>query len=172
MSDFSPLPIESLFAEALRDALHQKVGLAPNEDVETYLLNLLVDFLRQDRLYSIRDENGAQVKSVSEMLDYGDVTSKAMSFNQEREVHRHIGDFLLFWSGMFPEALPRLTAANPRDAFLDCTRQGRDSYFVVSTFEHVPFAVESPLFRRLSEDFEAYQSGFNLLRSSFRGLSA
>ena len=29
-----------------------------------------------------------------------------------REIHRHIGDFTLFWAGVYPEALPRLQATD------------------------------------------------------------
>jgi hypothetical protein len=172
MSEFPSNPIEALFGEALQDALRRRVGLQPNEALEAYLTRLLVEFLRQDRLDAIRDPEGRPVRSISEMLEYGEVTQRAESFNQERTVHRHVGDLLLFWSGMFPEALPRLTASDPRDAFLDCTRQGQESYHVVSTFDHDPFAEESRLFKKLSEDFEAYQMGLAQFRASFHGFDA
>ena len=36
-----------------------------------------------------------------------------------REIYRHIGDFTLFWTGVYPEALKRRRSAMTRDQFLD-----------------------------------------------------
>lgn len=170
MEGFSHDPLEVALSQPLEGELKKRIGMDELEHVAPYLLRLLVEFLRQDRVYAIRDEDGQAVSSVSEMLAYGDITRKAQSFGQERETHRHIGDFLLFWTGMFPEALPSLTKGHVEDSFLDCTLQGSESYFVVSTFKHDPYSGEARLFGLLSDNFSRYQETFYALRSHFPGL--
>ena len=71
-----------------------------------------------------------------------------------REVHRHIGDFTLFWTGVYPEAVSRLRSVLSRDFFIDYCEQGKRSYYIASTFEDDAYREEAPVLRRLSEDFE------------------
>jgi hypothetical protein len=163
-------PIRAFFAEALRTTLREDLG----EDdlrIEAYLQRLLIDFMNWDGIYSIRDGEGRRVQSVSEMLEYGDVRLKANSFDREREVHRHVGDFLLFWSGLFPEALRGIKGPVGPDALLDPVGQGRHSYYVASTFSHDRYAEESGILRHLSDEFERYQFGMQCLRSRLPSLA-
>jgi hypothetical protein len=61
-----------------------------------------------DRLYKIRDTQGRRVEEVAEMLAEGDLLHRAQGVEREREVHRHIGNYTLFMTGIFPEFLRRL----------------------------------------------------------------
>jgi hypothetical protein len=161
-------PIKSYFATAVHRALTDELDIHESE-VEEYLTDMLVTFLRVDSVYAVRDREGRAVTSVCEMMLEGDVRFHADSFDREREVHRHIGDFLLFWSGLFPEFLPTLRSPGSKDALLDPIRQGRLSYHVASTFEHAPYGDEARVLRKLSNDFEAYQHSLGLVRASFEG---
>jgi hypothetical protein len=163
-------PIRAYFAETLHDSL-VRLGLEENE-VEGYLAEMLVRFLRQDGLYAIRNAYGIRVETVTEMVAEGDIRLNADSFDREREVHRHIGDFLLFWSGIYPEFLRHLKAPTGKDALLDPIRQGQLSYYVASTFDHGDYAHEAPVFRKLSVQFEGYRDGLSLVRETFEGFAA
>jgi hypothetical protein len=158
-------PIRQYFAEALHESL-SGIGLIEGE-VESYLAEMMVRFLHRDGLYEIRDAFGHRLESVADMVVEGDVRLNANSFDREREVHRHIGDFLLFWAGIYPEFLKNLKAPTGKDALLDPVRQGRYSYHLVSTFVHGDYAREAPVFRKLSNDFEAYLYGLRLVRDRF-----
>ena len=81
-----------------------------------------------------------------------------------REVHRHIGDFTLFWTGVYPEMVNRLRTALSRDHFIDYCEQGKRSYYIASTFEDDAYRDEVPVLRRLSEDFELCAYGLNQVR--------
>jgi hypothetical protein len=164
-------PIRAYFATALHEALHERLGLRDGDDVEEYLSDMLVEFLHYDNLYGICDAAGRPVESVADMVTEGDVRLNADSFDREREVHRHIGDFLLFWSGLFPEFMKQLKAPGTKDMLLDPVRQGQFSYYVVSTFDHDPYGEEAEIFRRLSEGFLEYQYGLSLVRASFEGFA-
>jgi len=162
----SPESIESFFQGALRGSLHEEMP-----EVEQYLVGLLVRFLHQDCVFPIHDDKGQPVTSVAEMLEYGDVRLRAPSFKAERDVHRHIGDLLLFWSGVFPEFLPRLAAPGTKDMLLNCVAQGQMSYGIAGSFDHDPFADEARVLRRLSDRFVVYQRSLSLVRASFEGFS-
>lgn len=162
-------PLRTYLATSLREILDRKLG-GPEDDVEQYLTDLLTNFLHRDGLYAIRDADGLPVTTVAEMVEEGDIRLKADSFKREREVHRHIGDYLLFWSGFFPEHLGRLRAPGSPDAFLDPIAQGRMSYYVASSFKHPPYTEESKTLAKLSERFEAYRFGLNVIRQQLPGI--
>lgn len=155
------------FREAVHASLWDTLGLK-DEQIESYLGQMLVEFLHFDGIYKLRDETGRPIKAVTDMVAEGDVRYKASSFDREREVHKHVGDFLLFWSGMFPEQLQTLPAP---DRVIDCEKQGAYSYYVVSTFDHGRYADEAPVFRKLSEEFEACRMGLSLVRRQLGGLA-
>lgn len=94
-------PLRLYFLEALHEALAAEVGLNPPAEVEGYLSSMLLKFLNFDGIFAIRNAQGMPVHSVVEMLAEGDIRQNADSFERERQVHQHIGDFLLFWSGFF-----------------------------------------------------------------------
>lgn len=163
-------PLENYFHQALQQALRDELGLVDADDVECYLAQMLAAFVHRDQIFAIRDAEGRRVESIAEMMVEGDVRLNADSFDREREVHRHIGDFVLFWSGMFPEFLPDIKRPGGKDALVDLAAQGRESYHIVSTFEHDPYGPEAPTFRKLSEGFALYQRGLLLVRASLDGL--
>jgi hypothetical protein len=163
--------IRDFFNEALHKSFCEDLGLTEEEDVICYLEDMLVTFMHDDRIYAVHDEFGRRVESVSEMMLEGDLRCKADSFDREREVHKHIGDYVLFWSGLFPEYLLKLKAPTSKDFLLDYTKQGKFSYHVVSTFEYPPYNDEAETFRKLSEAFEQYQYGLTLVRASFEGFA-
>jgi len=164
-------PLRHYFVEALHDSFSGEPSIDSSDDVEAYLSELLVNFIDMEAVYGIRDPFGRPVESVAEMMVEGDIRLNADSFGREREVHRHIGDFLLFWSGLFPEFLMQMKAPGSKDVLLDPVRQGRFSYHVVSTFEHGAYAHEAPIFKKLSNDFEQYRYGLSLVRASFEGFA-
>jgi hypothetical protein len=147
-------PIYSHFAALVAEALSAR-RLPAESQVDSYLTDLLVRFIHSDEVYSVR-RGGRPLESVIEMAAEGDVRLNADSFERERQVHRHIGDYILFWSALYPDYLRRLRLGSGLDLVCDYTSQGRESYFIVSTFEHPPFGDEAPTFRRLSEGFGDY----------------
>ncbi len=170
-----PSNLKAYFEQALFDALHNRVGLPKLPDVDNYLVNLMTGFLREDSLFAIRDGHGKPVRRIVDMLEYGDVRLKASSFEQERFVHRHIGNLLLFTSGMMPEFLPKL-GLEPigklmsTSSWLDPTHRGSESYRLASLFDYDPFSSEARVLKTLSLHFADYQYGFGILRESFGGL--
>jgi hypothetical protein len=161
-------PIRVYFSDAVQTAFEDHLGIC-DRDVENYLVSMLVSFLDIESVYAVKNRFGQSVRSVAEMAVEGDIRLNADSFDREREVHRHIGDFLLFWSGVFPEFLKFVCPRTGKDALIDPIGQGRYSYQVASSFDHDPYTEESKILRKLSNEFEAYRYGLGLVRASFEG---
>jgi hypothetical protein len=164
-------PIRKFFHQTLYETFEERAKLDYDAAVLAYIEDLLVEFMHQDEIFSVRDMFGKPIETVAEMMLEGDIRYNANSFERERQVHKHIGDFVLFWSGVFPEFLLRLKSPSSKDFLIDYTKQGKLSYHVVSTFEHPPFQEEAATFKKLSDAFEDYQYGLSLVRASFDGFA-
>lgn len=145
-----------LFGGVIAETVRVELGQQGREDVATYLTELVARFLHTDRIFAICDAEGRRVMSIAEMMAEGDISMNADSFEREREVHRHIGDFILFWTGAFPEYLKRMKLENEGDLIWDYPSQAKASYHLVSTFDYPPHDQEAPTFRKLSDSFEDY----------------
>ena len=160
-------PLFRLLAELTHRNFSANLGW-PDTEVVGYLTGVLVDFVHIDRLYKIRDARGRRVEEVAEMLAEGDLLHRADSLERERTVHKHIGDYTLFMAGLFPEFVRRLRASTivvPADAFLDYIQVGKRSYRIVSEFPSDFPGGPSPLFRKLSENFELCVYGLGYVRA-------
>jgi hypothetical protein len=156
-------PIRQLFFTLVQQTFQRKLG-EHSPEVSRYLSDVLVDFTHRDQVFALRNAQGKRLEEVAEMLVEGDVTLNATSFEREREVHKHIGDFTLFWTGVYPEMLRYLRAASRTDHLIDYVEQGRKSYRIASTFQYDPYVEEATLLRELAERFELYVHGLHLVR--------
>ncbi len=159
-------PLFRLLTELVHHNFTAHLGW-PDTEVMGYLSEVLVDFVHVDRLYRIRDARGRRVEEVAEMLAEGDLMHRADSLERERTVHKHIGDYTLFMAGVFPEFVRRLRASKiliSADAFLDYVQIGKRSYRIVSEFPSDFAGGRSPLFRKLSENFELCVFGLGYVR--------
>ncbi len=160
MSRISPEhPLRQFFGELVRRHLYK--GADP--EVVSYVGGVLTDFAHTDRLYQIRNARGRRLEEVAEMLVESNPMLDANSFDRERAVRKHIGDFTLFFAGFFPEAITSLPRTHPLsvDTFVDYVAAGKESYAVVAAFNLFEYREEAPLFRRLSERFEACVTGLH-----------
>ena len=135
--------------------------------VAEYISNLLVDFTHIDNLFRIRSQKGRRLEEVGEMLLEADVLLNAGSYEREREVYRHIGDFTLFMVGIFPECLQRIKSRSlihHPDFLIDYVKVGKRSYENVSGFEAEDSKGSVLLFRRLADNFELCVVGMGYIR--------
>jgi len=159
-------PLRRLFAALTEKSFTETLGW-PDHHITEYVSNLLVEFTHTDQLYKLRNERGQRLDAVVEMLYQSEVLLQASSFEQEREVHRHIGDFTLFMAGLFPEYLRRLKSAGliyHKDFLVDYVKTGKRSYGMVARFHEGDEGDQSPLFRKLSENFELCVTGLGFVR--------
>jgi hypothetical protein len=154
-------PLRRLFAGLTEHAFITTLGVADPPLVD-YLSLLLSRFVHVDAVYRLRNSKGRRLEEVAGMM----LEAEALppEGRTRREYHRHIGDFTLFWTGVYPEALERLRSAMTRDHFIDYCEQGKRSYYIASTFDEAPYHEEAPVLRRLSAEFELCAYGLNQVR--------
>lgn len=156
-------PLRSLFASLVEKAFLTNLGVHDTA-VNAYLTNVLADFTHMRGLYKVRDLTGKPLEEVADMLLEADIRLGATSFNREREVHKHIGDFVLFWTGVFPDALPRLQGASRKDILIDYVKQGKSSYAIAASHDYGAYREQSGVLHRLSDEFELCMLGLNIVR--------
>jgi hypothetical protein len=154
-------PLRRLFAGLTEQTFQTTLGMADPGLVD-YLSILLSRFIHVDSIYRLHNAHSKRLEEVADMLI--EAESLPPEGRTTREVHRHIGDFTLFWTGVYPEALKRLRSVLSKDHFIDYCQKGKRSYFIASTFEDDPYRHEAPVLRRLSEEFELCAYGLNQVR--------
>jgi hypothetical protein len=149
-------PLEPFFQQVVRNSYEGKLGLN-DPDVTGYVAHLLCEFSQAENLYKLRDANGHFVEELDAMLLAADpINGTAPSFDAERSVRKHIGDYALFVGGMYPEAIaPGRRRRSPQPTLGD---------FIVSKFNLFEYEQEAPLFARLSDSFERCLLGLSLVR--------
>ncbi len=188
MAELSREPLRQLF-QHLVEKNYSSIGLRDAE-LTGYIAAMLEEFASTENLYRLRSTAGEPLETVAEMLSASDpVYGEGESFAREREVRQHVGDFALFFTGMFPESLNRsrrrhalLLGANYfSDTLLDYVAAGKESYRIVSDYERCQVAEpkwgsERPeirgsgpyagvLFAQLATEFERCMYGLNRLKS-------
>lgn len=154
-------PLRKLLAGLVEHAFAAEVGIC-NPAVTDYISGLLTDFVHVDRIYRLRTVDGDAIRDLSRMEAEAHLMGEADQGVRARLVNRYIGDFTLFWTGVYPEALrPRCGGA---DRLREYLLQGKRSYTIASELtpqgEHPPAA----LLRALSEEFEFCVHGLHLVR--------
>ena len=162
-------PLEPFFQQAVRNSYEGKLGLN-DPDVTGYVARLLCEFSDAGNLYKVRDETGRPIEELEDMVRAADpVHGTAASFDQERALRKHIGDFALFVGGMYPEATGSGHRQRRHQPSLDeLIRAGKESYFIVSQFNLFEYEHEAPLFARLSDGFERCILGLTLVRDELK----
>ena len=158
-------PLEAFFQQAVRNSYEGKLGLN-DPDVTCYVAHLLCEFSEAKNLYRVRDLRGKPVDELEAMVRAADpVNGTASSFDAERAVRKYIGDYALFVSGMFPDAVrERKMRHAARPSMDELIRAGKESYFIVSQFNLFEYEREAPLFARLSDWFERCILGLSLVQ--------
>ena len=158
-------PLRKLFTELVSRRLYRDAGVC-DPAIAEYISALLTDFAHVKNLYRIRNARGRRLEEVGEMLIESNPLLEGRSFDHERQVRKHVGDYTLFLAGLFPEYVATLPRRGIRlDSFIDYLRAGKESYRIVSFFDQFEYRREAPLFRRLSEQFETCVYGLNLVKS-------
>ncbi len=163
-------PLHRLFGVLVQRTFYVRFGMA-DAGLAAYLSDLLTRFVHVDTIFRIRDARGRPLGEVAEMLAEVYAPERVTSYLREREVHRHIGDFTLFWTGVYPEALRLLRHATRKDHLVDYVEQGKRSYHIAGSYQRPPeLREQARTLRHLSEEFELCMLGLNLVRQDWEKL--
>ena len=118
-----------------------------------YVSSLLVRFIRADGLGPPFAATAVPDDTVTQML--GELTGTVA--DAAVDAYRHIGDYTLFWTGLYPEALRRVQQFDYRLA-------GKRAYWIASTLEPEDAADERLLLERLSHEYDVCVAGLAEVR--------
>ena len=164
-------PLQELFSELIHQHFDRDLGLRDSE-LQDYVANVLTEFCECEQFFKIRNVNNRPLHDVGEMLLEADpVYGPAPTFDRERQVRKHIGDYTLFLSGMFPECINHFRLRRARlESFIDFVKAGKESYYIVSKFDQFEYARLAPLFGKLAHEFESCVYGLNLVKSDLEDM--
>ena len=153
-----PSALLRFFAGLTEQTFQTKLGVADTQ-LTDYLSDLLTRFIRKDALFHVRDAQGRPVADMFAMM----LEAEQRVGSARREVHRHIGDYTLFWAGLYPESLsPKSSTA---DHLINYCEQGKRSYWIASTIESKPDGqATADVLERLSSQFEMCAYGLREVR--------
>jgi hypothetical protein len=162
-------PLQKLFVELVGRHYAEEIGIR-DPQIVNYVAHLLTDFCDVEQLLKIRNAAGDPLTDVGQMLmESNPVFGPALSFDRERQVRKHIGDYTLFFTGMFPESINHFRLRRNRlENFVDWIKTGKESYFIVSKFDCFEYTKVAPLFANLSSHFEQCVYGLNQVKNELQ----
>jgi hypothetical protein len=162
-------PLEQFFLDLVGRRYAEEIGIR-DPKIVNYVASLLAEFCDVKQLFKICTATGKPLNDVGEMLtESNPVYGPAPSFDRERQVRKHIGDYTLFFTGMFPESINHFRLRRSRlESFVDWMKAGKESYYIVSKFEYFEYAKVAPMFATLSQNFEQCVYGLNMVKNDLR----
>lgn len=151
-------PLRRLFAGLTEHTFMTEIGVADMPMVD-YLTELLTRFLHRDAIHALGDRRGDPREELAALAVEAERTDLAGDIR--REIFRHIGDYALFWTGVYPEAL----AARRQGGLGAYAEQGKRCYFIASTYTDTrDQQEEAPVLRRISSQFDLCAYGLRQVR--------
>ena len=150
--------VERYFAGLAENTFQSQLGVVDPPLID-YLTRLLIRSIRNDRMHRIRGITGRPLLTVPEMV----AEAAARLGEARRELHRHIGDFTLFWAGVYPEAL-RSGEAQSSDQFETYCSFGKRSYRIASALTTIDHDPPAEILERLSERYDLCCYGLREIR--------
>ena len=150
--------IHRYFAGLAENTFQSQLGVVDPPLID-YLTSLLIRSIRNDRVHRIRGITGRPLMTVQEMV----VEAAARLGEARRELHRHIGDFTLFWAGIYPEAL-RSSDEDASGQFETYCTFGKRSYRIASSIESEDNDPPAEVLERLSERYDLCCYGLREVR--------
>ena len=151
--------LRRFFAGLTEHAFCGRLGVADPPLVD-YLAELLVRFVHSDAVFAVRSIRGGRVIEVADML----AEAQHRQGDARRHVHRHIGDFTLFWTGVYPEIADHQRRQSAKDSLIDYQQQGKRAYYIASTIPVEKEVAPTDVLQRLSEQFELCVYGLSEVR--------
>lgn len=156
-------PLKLLFTGLVEHAFFADLGIC-DPKLTDYVSELLVTFVHVDNIVLARDAQGRPVTEVAEIFTKWESTNDLPATIRDRTLHRRIGDYTLFWTGVYPERMKRSAGRSWRDRAAEYVSFGKRSYAIASELTPPDTLPPPDLLRRLSEDFEFCVHGLGLVR--------
>ena len=160
-------PLRRLFRGLVEQVFMTEMGICDTR-LTDYLSAMLSDFVHVDAIFCLRTVDGDVIREISRAEAEACLGPEIDGTLRTRLINRYIGDFTLFWTGVYPESLrPRSSGVDRLHEYL---LQGRRSYGIASELSDEQVEPPAALLRRLSQEFENCVHGLHLVREGWRQL--
>jgi hypothetical protein len=159
-------PIRRWFSGLVESSFQTKLGFC-DPSLLDYLAGLLTEYLHVEHINMLGDGSGRRVEDLSGVLHEIEVERTPQQEARLREIHRHIGDYTLFWTGVYPENLKRMQRRHDRDELLPFFETGKRSYSIASRLSDERTAPPKRILELLSSEFESCVYGLGLVRAEW-----
>ncbi|MCG3137242.1 MAG: hypothetical protein HJJLKODD_01085 [Phycisphaerae bacterium] len=155
-------PLRRFFAGSLADAFYAQLGICSPPLVD-YLANLLIDFVHVRDIYALKSVSGDTLRSISEMVAQAYLGPEVTGPVRERLVQRHVGDYVLYWTGIYPEQFTHPHSLL-EPTFDDYITQGKRAYSIACELSTPDDEPPPSTLELLSVHFEDCAQGLQLAR--------
>ncbi len=154
-------PLRAMFRGLVEQVFQTEVGIC-DPGLTDYVANLLADFVHVDQIFRMRAIDGQAIRDLSEVEARAYLVGETSETERRRVINRYIGDFTLFWVGLYPETLRR-----KGDRLNEYLVQGKRSYGIASELGDDRGDPPATVLTQLSCEFESCAHGLNLVRSGW-----
>jgi hypothetical protein len=160
--------LRKLFDGLVEQAFMMEMGICDTR-LTDYLSTMLSGFVHVDAIYRLRTVDGEVIREVSQAEADAYLGPGIGGTVRRRVINRYIGDFTLFWAGVYPESLrPRCAGV---DRLHEYVLRGRRSYGIASELSCEDAEPPATLLRKLSQEFESCVYGLRLVREGWEQLA-
>jgi hypothetical protein len=157
-------PLRQMFNGLVEQVFMTEIGICDTR-LTDYLGELLSEFLHVDAIYALHTVDGEVIREISQAEAEAYLGPEISGTSRTRLINRFIGDFTLFWTGVYPEHLrPRRAGA---DRLREYVLRGRRSYGIASELSDANSDPPGRLLRLLSEEFESCVHGLHRVREGW-----
>ncbi len=156
-------PLRKLFRGMVEQVFFTEIGICDTR-LTDYIGELLGDFVHTDQIYRLRGVTGQTIRDISRMEAEARLADQLGETQRRQLINRYIGDFTLFWVGLYPESL-RVRRGSRLHEYLE---QGKRSYGIASELADDETHPPGELLNRLSAEFECCAHGLHLVREGWR----
>jgi len=156
-------PLRKLFSALVEHTFQVELGIC-DPRLTTYLADMLADFLHMDRIYRMACIDGERIRELSRMEADAYLGPQVGEPDRTRLINRYIGDFTLFWTGVYPESL----RFGGQDRLCLYLRQGKRSYGIAGELTDDEDDPPGYLLNRLGCEFEACVHGLHRVRECWQ----
>ncbi len=161
-------PLRRLFDGLVEQTFMAELGMC-DPRLTDYLGELLSEFVHTDHIFRLRGVDGQTILEVSRMEADAHLGPDVAPGTRTLLVNRYIGDFTLFWSGVYPETLrPRMQSGS--DRLREFLVRGKRSYDIASQLCDDGSDPPAAVLRCLSQEFEACVHGLHRVRHGWESM--
>jgi hypothetical protein len=156
--------LERLFGGMVEQVFMSDMGIC-DTTLTDYLSRMLVEFVHVDQIFRMRRVDGETITELSRVEAEAFLGPGVAGPARTRLINKYIGDFTLFWTGVYPESLRRPRTSG--DRLHEYMLFGKRSYGIAGELTGVGGQPPAELLRHLSTEFEFCVHGLHRVRAAW-----